>query len=57
MVTISLRRATQLTFELQKLKPALVYLPAEEIAAHPDVVGQAHGPGSLPGRHPAPDLF
>ncbi len=44
-VTISLRRATQLTFELQKLKPALVYLPAEEIAAHPDVVGQAMGRG------------
>ena len=45
VVTISLRRATQLTFELQKLKPALVYLPAEEIAAHPDVVGQAMGRG------------
>ena len=45
VVTISLRRATQLTFELQKLKPALVYLPAEEIAAHPYVVGQAMGRG------------
>lgn len=30
---------------MQKLKPALVYLPAEEIAAHPDVVGQAMGRG------------
>lgn len=51
VVTISLRRATQLTFELQKLKPALVYLPAEEIAAHPDVVGQA-----MAGESPWPSL-
>ena len=38
VVTVSLRAAFQLTTELQRLKPALVYLPVEEIAAHPDVV-------------------
>lgn len=38
VVTVSLRSAGQLTFELQKLKPALVYLPADEIAQNPEVV-------------------
>jgi putative protease len=41
VITVSLRSADQLTFELQKLKPALVYLPADEIATHPDVVRDA----------------
>ncbi len=35
---VSLRRAGQLTFELVKARPALITLPAEEIAAHPDDV-------------------
>ncbi len=41
VITVSLQRAAQLTFELQKLRPALVYLPAEEIAASPDTVRDA----------------
>ena len=45
VITVSLRFASQLTFELQRLKPALVYLPAEEIAAHPDAVKEAMGRG------------
>lgn len=45
-VTVSLRTASQLTFELQKLAPALVYLPAEEIAAHPNVVKEAIARGT-----------
>ena len=45
VITVSLRSAAQLTFELQRLKPALVYLPAEEIAAHPDVVKEAMARG------------
>ena len=35
---VSLRHAGQLTFELVKAKPALITLPADEIAAHPDDV-------------------
>ena len=34
--TLGLRRAEQLSPELLKLSPALVYLPAEELAAHPE---------------------
>ena len=34
--TVGLRRADQLTQELVKLSPALVYLPAEELAACPE---------------------
>lgn len=40
-VYVSLRRAGQLTFELTKAKPALITLPAGEIAAHPDDVEAA----------------
>ncbi len=40
-ITVSLLKASQLTFELQKLRPALAYLPADEIAANPDVVRDA----------------
>lgn len=40
-ITVSLLRASQLTFELQKLHPALVYLPLEEIAANPDIIKDA----------------
>lgn len=35
-IYVSLRRAEQMTFDLLKQKPDLIYLPAEEIAAHPD---------------------
>ncbi len=34
--TVSLRRADQLSSELLRLSPALLYLPADELAAHPD---------------------
>ena len=40
-IYVSLRRAGQLTFELRKARPALITLPAEEIAAHPDDVTAA----------------
>jgi len=43
--TVSLSKAAQLTFELQKLKPALVYLPVEEIAASPQTVKDAQRRG------------
>ncbi len=45
IITVSLRSAGQLTFELQKLKPALVYLPAEEIRDHPETVQTAQRRG------------
>ena len=38
MFTVSLRTASQLSAELLKLKPALIYLPADEGAAHPEAV-------------------
>ena len=34
MLTISVRRAEQLTDELLRLRPALVYVPLDELAAH-----------------------
>ena len=37
-IYVSLRRAGQLTFELTRARPALITLPAEEIAAHPNDV-------------------
>jgi len=40
-IYISLRRAGQMTFELVKARPAMITLPAEEIAAHPDDVAAA----------------
>ena len=42
---VSLRRAEQMTFELVKQRPALITLPAEEIAAHPDEVKATIGRG------------
>ncbi len=36
--TVSVREARQIGVELLHLRPALIYLPAEEGAAHPDVV-------------------
>lgn len=38
VLTMSLRRADQLTRELTELRPALLYLPLEEAAAHPEAV-------------------
>ena len=41
-IILSLRRASQMTFELVKAKPGLITLPVEEAAAHPgDVKGAA----------------
>lgn len=37
-IYVSLRKAGQMTFELVKQRPALITLPAEEAAAHPDEV-------------------
>ena len=44
-VIVSLRKAGQLTFELTKARPAMITLPAEEIAAHPGDVKAAIGRG------------
>ena len=44
-LTLSLRSAGQLTPALCDLKPALVYLPAEELAAHPEAAGTALAAG------------
>jgi len=46
VITISLMKAAQLTFEVQKLRPALVYLPVDEITANPDVVKDAQRRGA-----------
>ena len=43
MLTISVRRAEQLTDELLRLRPALVYVPLDELAAHLEkAVGTEH---------------
>ena len=39
--TVSLRTADQLSWELLKLEPALIYLPADEGATHPEKVEMA----------------
>ena len=44
-LTLSLRSAGQLTPALCDLKPALVYLPAEELAAHPEAAETALSAG------------
>ena len=38
--TVSLRKADQLSYELLRLRPAMIYLPADEMAAHPEKVRQ-----------------
>lgn len=43
--TFSLSQARQLSQELLKLGPALIYLPVAEAAAHPEVVEQARARG------------
>jgi len=40
-IYVSLRRVEQMTFELVKQRPAMITLPVEEIAAHPDDVTAA----------------
>ena len=40
-INLSLRRADQLSFELLKQNPDLIYLPVEEIGDHPDQVREA----------------
>jgi len=40
-LTVSARTAAQVTQELLRLQPALVYLPADECAAHPEKVEMA----------------
>ncbi len=44
-ITVSVRSAAQVTPELLALKPTLLYLPADEGAAHPDVVRAAQQAG------------
>ena len=43
--TLSLRAASQLSAELIRLKPALIYLPADQGAAHPEAVKRCLGEG------------
>ena len=43
--TVSLRKADQLSGDLLKLKPALIYLPADEGAAHPEAVRRCQQAG------------
>ena len=40
-INLALRRADQISFELLKQKPDLIYLPVEEIGDHPEQVGEA----------------
>ena len=40
-INLSLRRADQISFELLRQKPDLIYLPVEEIGDHPDQVREA----------------
>ena len=40
-ITLALRRADQLSCELLRQKPALLYLPVEEICGHPQAAAQA----------------
>ena len=44
-VTMSLSHARQLSRDLLELKPALIYLPVAEAAAHPEVIEQAKAMG------------
>ena len=41
LINVSLRKASQLTFELLRQKPNLIYLPTDEIAADPARVKEA----------------
>lgn len=41
VINVSLRRAGQISFELLRQKPNLIYLPTDEIAANPDKVREA----------------
>lgn len=45
VLTVSLRRTEQLTPELLALRPALVYLPPEEILSQPEKITDALGKG------------
>lgn len=45
VMTLSLSRANQISQELLNLKPALIYLPVAEAAAHPEMVELAHKHG------------
>ena len=40
VLTVSVSRAEQVTKELCALGPALIYVPAEELAAHPELAGR-----------------
>ena len=44
-INVQLRRAEQITNDLLKQKPNLIYLPVEEIAAHPEQVKKAMDKG------------
>lgn len=41
VINVSLRRAEQMTFELLKQNPAMICLPVDEIASHPDEARRA----------------
>ncbi|MCI8304582.1 MAG: U32 family peptidase, partial [Lawsonibacter sp.] len=45
VLTVSLRTVKQLSEELLRLKPALIYLPADELAAHPETVDRCRKAG------------
>lgn len=45
LLTVSLRLAEQLSSELLRLRPALIYLPADEGAAHPEVLQRCREAG------------
>ena len=56
MFTLWLRTADQLSGELLRLRPALLYLPADEAAAHPEAVRRCQEAGVPLAAAPAPDL-
>lgn len=43
--TVSVREAGQISSELLRLRPALIYLPADQAAAHPEVVERCRQAG------------
>ncbi|MBU5436061.1 U32 family peptidase [Pseudoflavonifractor sp. MSJ-37] len=48
VLTVSVSRAAQITPELLALSPALVYVPLEELSAHPELAGKGPFAVALP---------
>ena len=44
-VTVSVRELSQVSEELLRLKPALLYLPADQLAAHPEMLERCRAAG------------